>query len=86
MEATYHLNESEFDLNVFEAIKTTFKNRLLKISVETQENNIVAVAENKHEYEANIPYDELTKMVDALDTNESFDIMSALQKFKVTAE
>ncbi len=26
MEVTYHLNESEFDLNVFKAIKAAFKN------------------------------------------------------------
>jgi hypothetical protein len=86
MEVTYHLNESEFDLNVFEAIKTAFKNRLLKISVETRENGVLAVSKKKHEYAATIPYDELSKMADALDDDESFDLMSALQQYKVSPE
>ncbi len=50
MKAIYHLNESEFDLNVFEAIKTAFKNRLLKISVETQTMDTVS----KENFEAKI--------------------------------
>jgi hypothetical protein len=46
MEVTYYLKESEFDLSIFESIKTAFKNRLMKISIETEDSTIVTQEKN----------------------------------------
>lgn len=85
MQVTYHLTEAEFDQNVFEAIKKAFKNRLLKISVVAEEN-ANATATKEHNYAVSIPYDELTKITENFEEDDSFDIMGALEKFKVSAQ
>ena len=83
MEVTYHLKESEFDQNVFEAIKTAFKNRFLTISVVTNDTPTVDAT---HSYAASIPYTDLARLADALDNDESIDLMAEISKFKVVSE
>jgi hypothetical protein len=85
MEVTYYLKESEFDLSIFESIKTAFKNRLMKISIETEDSTIVT-QEKKHDYTVSMPYDALSKIADSFEKEESFDLMASLENFKIPNE
>ena len=81
MEVTYHLSESEFDQNVYESIKKAFKNRLMKISIVAEETTEIS-STKAHHYAVSIPYDELSKIADAFEEDDSFDVMGELKKFK----
>jgi hypothetical protein len=81
MEVIYHIKESEFDQNIFKAIKAAFKNKLMKISISAEGVNGVAV-EKGNEYAVAVSYDDFSKIVDSFEENESFDLMSSLKKFK----
>lgn len=69
MEVTYQLNESEFDQNVFKAIKTAFKNRLIKISISSSDVND-AVAEKEHDFYTKIQSAEKANFEYHLSSNE----------------
>lgn len=86
MEVTYQLNESEFDQNVFKAIKTAFKNRLIKISVTSSPETTNVVQEKEHEYAVSIPYDDFSAIVESFEKDDSFKLMEALENFKVESK
>ena len=79
MEATYQLNESEFDQNILEAIKTAFKNRFLKISITSDDAAI-------NSFPVSMPYSDVVRLSNALDNDESIDLMAELEKFKILSK
>lgn len=80
---TFHIDADKADANLLNSIKAYFGNRRIQVIVKPEELFADLVARNEsatHEYV--LPYDEIARLANALEQDDSVDIVAEVQQFK----
>lgn len=81
----FHIDADKAGPNLLESIKAYYGNRRVQVIVKPEESTDELIARNEaatHEYA--LPYEDLARLANALDNNESVDVLAEVTKFKVT--
>ncbi len=80
----FHIDADKAGSNLAESIKAYFGNRRVQIIVKPEEPAADVIARNEasdHDYA--LPYDDISRIADALERNEPIDVMAEVRKFMV---
>ena len=77
----FHIDADKVGPNLAESINAYFGNRRVQITVEATETPAEMIARSEANQDYALPYDDITRIADALERNEPIDVTAEVKKF-----
>lgn len=78
----FHVDADKIDASMLDSIKAFYGNRRIQVIIKPEDTVTDLLAKNEvGEQDYKLPYEDITRIADALDRNETVDVMAELKKF-----
>jgi ABC-type molybdate transport system substrate-binding protein len=80
----FHVDADKIDVTMLDSIKAFYGNRRIQVIVKPEDTVTDLLAKNEAgEHDYKLPYEDIARIADALDRNETIDVMAEVKKFMV---
>ncbi len=78
----FHVDADKIDTTMLDSIKAFYGNRRIQVIIKPEDTVTDLLAKNEvGEQDYKLPYEDISRIADALDRNETVDVKAELKKF-----